>query len=67
MGSTDNDSESATDAAPSVGYFASLEFNAPMSTTLADELAALLSSRTPANVVDIGCGWAELLLRVLAM
>ncbi|MEO7369903.1 MAG: class I SAM-dependent methyltransferase [Ilumatobacteraceae bacterium] len=66
-GSADNDYESVIDAAPSVGYYESLEFNAPMSTTLADELATLLSSRTPAIVVDIGCGWAELLLRVLAM
>src|SRR4051812_45955677 len=43
-----------------------LDFNAPMSGELADAIAASLARGAPARVLDIGCGWGELLLRVLA-
>jgi SAM-dependent methyltransferase len=47
-------------------YYARLDFNAPMSGARADALAASLAARRPRRVVDIGCGWAEFLLRVAA-
>jgi SAM-dependent methyltransferase len=49
-----------------IGRYEWLDFNAPLSGTRADELAAAIARRRPATVLDIGCGWAELLLRVLA-
>jgi SAM-dependent methyltransferase len=48
------------------GYYAHLDFNAPLSDVRADAIAAALARRAPATVLDIGCGWAELLLRVLS-
>ena len=42
-----------------------LTFHGPLSTERADRLAAGLAAGRPANVVDYGCGWGELLLRVL--
>jgi SAM-dependent methyltransferase len=51
---------------PPPGQYDSLDFNAPMSNELADSLAASLARHSPRTVVDVGCGWAELLLRVLA-
>ena len=42
-----------------------LTFHGPLSTERADRLAAELAAGTPADVVDYGCGWGELLLRVL--
>jgi SAM-dependent methyltransferase len=53
-------------AAPPPGRYEWLDFNSPMSGELADSLAASLARANPATVLDIGCGWAELLLRVLA-
>jgi len=47
------------------GSGARLTFHGPLSTERADRLAADLAAGTPANVVDCGCGWGELLLRVL--
>jgi len=49
-----------------IGYYDHLDFNSPLSGARADALAAALARRHPATVLDIGCGWAELLLRVLA-
>jgi SAM-dependent methyltransferase len=49
-----------------LGYYASLNFNAPMSIELADALAKRLATREPTTILDVGCGWAELLLRVVA-
>ncbi len=43
-----------------------LTFNTPLSSATADELCAALVRRQPGTIVDIGCGWAELLLRALA-
>jgi SAM-dependent methyltransferase len=42
-----------------------LTFHGPLSGERADSLAADLAAGRPANVVDYGCGWGELLLRVL--
>lgn len=38
----------------------------PLSAARADSLVAEVSAATPATVLDLGCGWAELLLRILA-
>jgi SAM-dependent methyltransferase len=46
--------------------YAELEFNAPMSSARARELGASLQPLAGASIVDLGCGWAELLLRLLA-
>jgi cyclopropane fatty-acyl-phospholipid synthase-like methyltransferase len=42
-----------------------LTFHGPLSTERADRLAADLAAARPADVADYGCGWGELLLRVL--
>ena len=46
--------------------YAHLTFNAPLSDERADRLARRLAEAGPATVVDVGCGWGELLLRVTA-
>jgi cyclopropane fatty-acyl-phospholipid synthase-like methyltransferase len=48
------------------GNYDHLVFNAPLSEPRADRLATGLSARAPATVLDLGCGWAELLLRIIA-
>lgn len=48
------------------GYYQHLIFNAPLSTTRADAITARLAAAEPVTVLDVGCGWGELLLRVLA-
>ncbi len=47
-------------------YYGYLEFNAPLSDQRANVLAAAIARRRPQSVLDIGCGWAELLLRIVA-
>ena len=42
-----------------------LDFNSPMSYTTAAALVEEVSLTEPKRIVDVGCGWAELLLRVL--
>jgi SAM-dependent methyltransferase len=44
---------------------ADLDFNAPLSSAHARELAASLGPLSGAEIVDLGCGWAELLLELL--
>jgi cyclopropane fatty-acyl-phospholipid synthase-like methyltransferase len=51
---------------PPIGAYEWLNFNAPMSDTLADSIAARLVRSMPEAVLDVGCGWAELLLRIVA-
>lgn len=51
---------------PPVGYYDWLSFNSPLSEQRADRFAASLAATTPQQVLDIGCGWGELLLRVVA-
>lgn len=43
-----------------------LTFNSPLSDARADTIAARLAATAPSTVLDIGCGWGELLLRVVA-
>jgi SAM-dependent methyltransferase len=54
-----------TEATP-VGYYQSLNFNNPMTEDTADGLVCELAATHPNRVLDVGCGWAELLLRLLA-
>ena len=51
---------------PVFGSGSRLDFNAPLSAERADRFAADLAARNPTTVLDAGCGWGELLLRVLA-
>ena len=51
---------------PPLGAGVRLDFHGPLSAVRADRLATDLAARRPATVVDLGCGWGELLLRVLA-
>ncbi|WP_218157569.1 class I SAM-dependent methyltransferase [Saccharopolyspora shandongensis] len=50
---------------PIVLAHADLDFNAPMSDARAEELIAALAPLDSAEIVDLGCGRAELLLRLL--
>ncbi|MFD7459609.1 MULTISPECIES: SAM-dependent methyltransferase [unclassified Streptomyces] len=43
-----------------------LTFHNPLSEARAATLVGRLSALSPATVLDLGCGWAELMLRVLA-
>jgi cyclopropane fatty-acyl-phospholipid synthase-like methyltransferase len=43
-----------------------LTFHGPLSSARADRLVADLAAGRPSSVIDYGCGWGELLLRVLA-
>ncbi|MCS0637006.1 class I SAM-dependent methyltransferase [Streptomyces sp. LP05-1] len=43
-----------------------LAFHGPLSEARAGRLVARLAAGRPATVLDIGCGWGELLLRLLA-
>lgn len=52
---------------PSPGYYEFLDFNAPLSDQRADAIARSLADRQPTRIVDVGCGWGELLLRTVAM
>ncbi|MEV6967972.1 class I SAM-dependent methyltransferase [Hamadaea sp. NPDC051192] len=47
------------------GRYQYMSFNAPLSEAHADAIAARLAYARPADVLDIGCGWGELMLRVL--
>ena len=49
-----------------VDYYESLNFNSPLTEATADEIVAELAATAPSHVIDVGCGWAELLLRLLA-
>src|SRR5204863_1515386 len=51
---------------PAPGRYESLEFNAPLSDRRADAIARALAEADPRTVLDIGCGWGELLLRTVA-
>lgn len=42
-----------------------LSFHGPLSDARATQLVARLARTSPATVLDLGCGWGELLLRVL--
>ncbi|WP_034592683.1 SAM-dependent methyltransferase [Hamadaea tsunoensis] len=51
---------------PALGTGAQLQFMAPLSAARAAGLVAGLSARRPATIIDLGSGWGELLLRLLA-
>ncbi|MBB5868252.1 SAM-dependent methyltransferase [Allocatelliglobosispora scoriae] len=53
--------------APRPGTGRHLAFMSPLSGERADRLAADLARRRPGTVLDLGCGWGELLLRILAL
>ena len=42
-----------------------LTFHGPLSDARAGRLVARLAARRPATVLDIGCGWGELMLRII--
>lgn len=46
------------------GFYEHLTFNAPLSGARADALADRLAAASPDTLLDVGCGWGELLLRV---
>jgi SAM-dependent methyltransferase len=48
------------------GWGSRLAFHGPLSAERADRLAAELAALDPETAVDYGCGWGELLLRVLS-
>jgi SAM-dependent methyltransferase len=52
--------------APALGTGSRLTFNSPLGSERADRLVADLAARVPSTVIDYGCGWGELLLRVVA-
>jgi len=47
-------------------FYASLDFNAPLSDVRAETIVRALAGCEPATILDIGCGWGELLLRVVS-
>lgn len=47
------------------GRYRHLTFNAPLSHARADAIATRLAAAGPADVLDVGCGWGELLLRIV--
>jgi len=50
----------------SPGYYEHLTFNAPLSDARADAIVARLAAASPRSVLDVGCGWGELLVRIAA-
>ncbi|MFE7602176.1 methyltransferase [Streptomyces sp. NPDC057494] len=55
-------SDSSADLPPRLG---SLVFHGPLSDARATRMIERLAATAPADVLDIGCGWGELLLRLL--
>lgn len=55
-----------TDSDDGPSFYRYLKFNAPLSGKRADAIAGRLAAGRPREVIDIGCGWGELLLRVVA-
>ncbi|MFC7491721.1 MULTISPECIES: SAM-dependent methyltransferase [unclassified Knoellia] len=47
-----------------LGFYEHLTFNAPLSEARADALVGRLAAAAPSTVLDVGCGWGELLVRV---
>ena len=56
---------SGADASAPPEFGAGLTFHGPLSEARAERIVARLAAAAPATVLDIGCGWGELLLRVL--
>lgn len=53
------------DAPPPVGSGSALTYNSPLSAERAERLVDRLARAAPSDVLDVGCGWAELLLDLL--
>ncbi len=53
------------DGAQPLPWHTELEFNAPLSSARADAVIESLQPLDRASVVDLGCGWGELLQRLL--
>jgi SAM-dependent methyltransferase len=51
---------------PAIASGSTLSFGGPLSEERAARITAELAARKPATVLDLGCGWGELLLRILA-
>ncbi len=51
--------------ASNAGYYDWLNFNSPISDYTADRLVRLQVANSPSTILDVGCGWGELLLRLL--
>ncbi|HSV39845.1 MAG TPA: methyltransferase [Nocardioidaceae bacterium] len=51
----------------SPGYYEHLSFNAPLSDSRANAMVARLAAAGPTSIVDVGCGWGELILRLAAV
>ena len=49
------------------GRYEFLDFNAPLSDSRANSIAASLARQNPRSVLDVGCGWGEILLRILSL
>ena len=54
-----------TEAGPEASRYAALDWNTPLSAAHAAELIGLLELRAGASVLDLGCGWGELLMRAV--
>lgn len=63
MTDNDNDAGAAAGPPPRLGR---LPFHGPLSDARADRMVRRLARAAPATVLDIGCGWGELTLRILA-
>lgn len=50
---------------PAIGSGARLRFGSPLSVERADRLTGELAAWKPSTVLDLGCGWGELLLRIM--
>jgi cyclopropane fatty-acyl-phospholipid synthase-like methyltransferase len=48
------------------GRLSQVPFHGPLSQTRATSLTERLTRNRPRTVLDIGCGWGELMLRILA-
>ncbi len=59
---SETDTPPASDLPPRLG---ALTFHGPLSEARATRMIQRLAAAGPADVLDIGCGWGELLLRVL--
>jgi SAM-dependent methyltransferase len=55
-----------SDEPPAVASGSRLSFGSPLSGERAARLAAELAATRPGTVLDLGCGWGELLLRIAA-
>lgn len=51
---------------PGPGNYTHLTYNSPLSAERAAGLVSTLAAGEPRTVLDVGCGWGELLLRVLS-